>query len=121
MKLILAGVLLAVLAVLAVLVAPAGASTSGLSGRVSKSPARPVCRAELPCSAPARGMKLIFARAGFSRAAVTDSAGDYRIALSAGRYTVAIAGARFGYAPRTVIVIAGRVTVRNFSIDTGIR
>ncbi len=47
--------------------------------------------------------------------------GRYRVLLAPGRYVVRIPSARFGSDPRIATVIAGRMTVRNISIDTGIR
>jgi hypothetical protein len=112
----------AVLTVVFLALATAGsAATSGLRGVVMRGPTRPVCIAERPCSAPAVGVRLTFRHAGVARTVTTDAHGRYSIGLAPGTQSVAIAGAQFGYAPRTVLVPAGRVAVRNFSIDTGIR
>lgn len=93
----------------------------GLRGRVTRSPVTPVCQVGGPCSAPAKHLKLTFTRRGFARSATTGDEGRYRVMLPAGTYAVKIATARFGYSPRTAIVRAGRVAVRNFTVDTGIR
>ena len=102
-------------------VGQATATSGGLRGLVTRGPITPVCREGVPCSAPAKNVRLTFARGPVSRSVTTGVDGRYRIALAAGAYTVKIAGARFGYAPRSVVVPAGRVVVRNIAIDTGIR
>ncbi len=118
--------LFALAALLVSLLVPAVASSSvrgasGLRGVVMRGPIQPVCSAEQPCDAPAPHVKLTFRHGGVSRTATTDAHGHYALALPAGSYSVVIAPGRFGYAPKTVAVPAGRVAVRNFSIDTGIR
>jgi cobalamin biosynthesis protein CbiG len=101
----------------------AATTSSGLRGVVMRGPTRPVCMAGVPCSAPAKKAKIVFTRNGVSRVAVTDSVGRYRVLLAPGRYTVKFGSiaARFGSKPLTAVVLAGRITVRNFTIDTGIR
>ena len=81
----------------------------------------PVCQAGVPCSAPAKHLTLTFTRGALSRSATTGDDGRYRVALPAGTYAAKIPSAHFGYTPHTATVLAGRVAVRNFSIDTGIR
>lgn len=103
------------------LVAPAGAGTSGVRGVVTRGPTQPVCMAEQPCSKPAANVTLTFTRGGVAHRVVSTTTGTYRIALRPGTYRLTIAGARFGYMPHTVVVPAGRLVVRNVSIDTGIR
>lgn len=116
------GGLAAAVALFVVCFAPSSiATTSGLRGLVTRSPAMPVCQAGIPCSAPAKHLTLTFTRGALARSVTTGDDGRYRIALPAGMYTVKIATARFGYSPRTAAVPAGRVAVRNFQIDTGIR
>jgi hypothetical protein len=117
--------LLAVL-VAALTLAPAAASTSatGLYGVVMRSPIRPVCVAELPCSAPVRGATLVFSRTGVGAArAVTGRTGAYRVALGAGVYSVRVEmrGLPRRVAPTRVTVRRGAFARVNFSIDTGIR
>ena len=99
----------------------AGASTSGLRGLVVKGPITPVCREGIPCTAPAKHTTLTFVRQGESHSVTTGSNGRYAIQLDPGTWTVRIANARFGYRPRTAVVVAGLMRVQNFSIDTGIR
>jgi hypothetical protein len=112
---------------IAISLATASAATattrSGLRGVVRRAPISPVCIAEKPCSAPVKHAKLTFARGTVSRSLVTDADGRYRVLLAPGRYTVRIGAtvARFGSKPQTAVVTAGRITVRNFTIDTGIR
>ena len=104
-----------------VLASVGSAATSGLRGVVPRGPTRPVCIEGQPCSAPAANLKLTFKGRLVARTTTTDGQGRYRITLAAGTYAVVIAGAHFGYQPRTVVVPAGRVGVRNIAIDTGIR
>jgi hypothetical protein len=112
---------------IAISLAAASAATattrSGLRGVVRRAPISPVCIAEKPCSAPVKHAKLTFTRGTVSRSVVTDADGRYRMLLAPGRYTVRIGAtvARFGSKPQTAVVTAGRITVRNFTIDTGIR
>jgi hypothetical protein len=112
---------------IAISLATASAATattrSGLRGVVRRAPISPVCIAEKPCSAPVKHAKLTFTRGTVSRSVVTDADGRYRMLLAPGRYTVRIGAtvARFGSKPQTAVVTAGRITVRNFTIDTGIR
>jgi hypothetical protein len=112
---------------IAISLATASAATattrSGLRGVVRRAPISPVCIAEKPCSAPVKHAKLTFTRGTVSRSLVTDADGRYRVLLAPGRYTVRIGAtvARFGSKPQTAVVTAGRITVRNFTIDTGIR
>jgi hypothetical protein len=97
---------------------------SGLRGVVvRRAPISPVCIAEKPCSAPVKHAKLTFTRGTVSRSLVTDADGRYRVLLAPGRYTVRIGAtvARLGSKPQAAVVTAGRISVRNFTIDTGIR
>jgi hypothetical protein len=108
-------------ALLLVLAASASAATSGLRGVVTKGPTKPVCVAELPCSAPAKNLTVTFMRGSSSRSVTTDAHGRYRIALAPGTWKIVIADARFGYRPHSTIVPTGMLVVRNIAIDTGIR
>jgi hypothetical protein len=115
--------LAAALAVSVVAAAPyAGAgTTSGLHGVVRRGPVTPVCLVGTPCDRPAAHVRLTFRRNGVAKAAVTDGAGRYRIVLAPGTYAVRISPAQFRFTPRTATVTRGRMAVRNFWIDTGIR
>lgn len=115
--------LLAAFALLAVTPSISGASVlkSGVQGSVSRGPTQPVCAAEMSCSAPVAGASLTFAHGSVTRHARTDAAGRYSIRLAPGRYVVRVSGAHFGYSPRAVTVRAGRMSVLNIQIDTGIR
>jgi hypothetical protein len=112
---------------IAISLATASAATattrSGLRGVVRRAPISPVCIAEKPCSAPVKHAKLTFTRGTVSRSVFTDADGRYRVLLAPGRYSVRIGAtvARFGSKPQTAVATAGRITVRNFTIDTGIR
>lgn len=91
-------------------------------GLVVRSPAQPVCVAGKPCSAPAAGAVLVFARHGDVVArAKADRRGRYRVALRAGRYSVSTRGVLARIRPTAVVVTAGTFTRRNFTIDPGIR
>ena len=105
-------------------VGAAAAAPSGIRGTVIKSPTKPVCEEGVPCSAPAAGVALAFFRGGTRVATATTSGfGTYRVVLRPGTYVVRSPRKLiFGtLAPRTVRVVAGRFTVANFEIDTGIR
>ena len=116
------------LALIAVsLAAVAGASAasppSGLYGTVRRGPITPVCRAGVPCDAPAANIILTFARTGLARTTRADQQGAYRIGLPPGIYSVRTNSKPFGQTPRpaTVHVRAGHTDKIVFTIDTGIR
>ena len=100
------------------------ATQSGIRGTVIKSPTKPVCEEDVPCSAPAAGVVLAFFRGGTRVATATTSGfGTYRVVLRPGTYVVRSPRRLiFGtLTPRTVRVVAGHFTIANFEIDTGIR
>jgi hypothetical protein len=103
--------------------ASAATPHSGLYGVVHKGPIMPVCRADVPCDAPAQ-VTLVFTRAGKVVArARSDAEGRYRVALPAGYYVVRT-NPRIGFGvirPLNVHVRKGHFDRLNFSIDTGIR
>jgi hypothetical protein len=105
--------------------AAAATTTSGLRGLVERSPIRPVCAADDPCSAPATDTLLTFVRGGYRSVTTrTSREGRYRVALAPGTWTVRTTAASkigSGIAPRSVRVYAGRFRVVDFVIDTGIR
>ena len=98
---------------------------SGLHGIVTRGPTTPVCRAGVPCSAPAVGAVLVFSRAGHMVLRVrTGAGGRYSVHLTPGYYTVQISPVpRIGFGTRPAHVhVARNVNARlDFSIDTGIR
>jgi hypothetical protein len=99
-----------------------GGTATGLHGYVKRGPTMPVCRIGVPCTAPARGLKLRFSRAGSVVAtATTNDKGWYRVVLRAGRYSVGINAKGDAYGPRTTTVQSGKMKRRDFLIDTGIR
>ena len=116
---------LAALAPMFTLAGPSGtAQTSGLHGIVMQGPTSPVCRADDPCEAPARGLVLQFRRDGKVAAEVkTTQAGKYFVKLAAGSYAVKAPGRRIGsgLTPRVVRVIRGQTARVDFSLDTGIQ
>ena len=86
----------------------------------------PVCRRGIPCSEPARGVRLVFTRAdGFSKSAIAARDGSYDMWLPNGTYTVSVspqAPIGRGIDPSTVRVTSpGRPRTVDFQIDTGIR
>jgi hypothetical protein len=103
---------------------PVNAKTAGIRGTVIRSPITPVCRQGVPCSAPAGGVVLVFARGGHEVARTTSLRnGSFTTVLSPGTYVVR--GARRssigGLRPRIVAVRAGAFTIVRLTIDTGIR
>jgi hypothetical protein len=88
------------------------------------SPAQPVCRVGVPCTAPAKNTWLTFSARG--RPVVrtrTDARGRYRVTLRPGTYAVG-AGSRAvgrGLEPRQAVVRAGRYRRADFILDIGIR
>jgi hypothetical protein len=122
-------VVISALSLALVVVAGAGAQTtalsSGLRGVVVRGPIAPVCVAEQPCTEPARNITLLFSRnSRVVGRAVTDTAGRYRVRLSAGVYAVrrpGSVGIGRGIEPNRARVYAGRFVRVDFSIDTGIR
>ncbi len=109
------------------LVAVAGASAasspSGLHGTVRRGLITPVCRAGIPCDAPAPYVTLTFSRKGLARKTRTDQRGTYRIGLPPGIYSVRTSSKPFGQTPHpaTVHVRANHNDKIVFTIDTGIR
>jgi hypothetical protein len=80
----------------------------------------PVCRAGTPCNGPARRVTLSFRHVFVVHKTTTDGSGNYSIALGSGTYLVT-ASKGMSIRPVSVSVLAGRIRVVNFSIDTGIR
>ena len=100
------------------------APVTGLRGTVVVDPSRPVCIEGQPCSKPAPGVVLRFSRNDrVVTRTRTRADGTYRVILSPGRYVVSLAAARgpTSIVPHTVRVAAGRMTLRDFTIDTGIQ
>jgi hypothetical protein len=116
---------LAVVAGLALGCGTAGGGTAtGLKGLVKRGPIMPVCRTNVPCDEPARGVKLVFSRSGKVVAtATTDSKGWYRVLLRPGRYSVRTnrRGPERVAHPSAATVPSDRVKRRDFFLDTGIR
>jgi hypothetical protein len=100
-------------------------AVGGLHGTVSRGPTAPVCRVNVPCSAPAVGAVLVFSRRGQVAARVRAGVGGrYSVQLEPGYYTVAIGAVSrvgFGLRPNRVHVAAGVDAKLDFSVDTGIR
>jgi len=104
--------------------AGAAATSSGLRGKVTLSPARPVCIEGQPCSKPAPGVLIVFRRGGRTVARVTTRKdATYRVTLAPGKYTVAAPQYRrgSGVTPRVVRVVKGCHRRVDLEIDTGIQ
>jgi hypothetical protein len=116
-------VALAALAALAIGCGSAGGGTAtGFRGYVKRGPTMPVCRVGVPCTAPAKGVKLRFSRAGkIVATATTNDRGWYRVVLRAGSYTVSTTAKAEAFGPRKATAQKGRMIRRDFLIDTGIR
>jgi hypothetical protein len=103
--------------------APAATLRSGLYGAVRKGPIMPVCRADVPCDAPAQ-VTLLFMRAGSIVArGRSDADGHYRVTIPPGYYVVRTQP-RIGFGlirPLNVHVRAAHFDRLDFLIDTGIR
>ena len=101
-----------------------GGTTTGLRGKVMRGPTQPVCRVNEPCEEPARGVRLVFSRAGKVVArATTNQKGWYRVTLRAGRYAVSTANPRVAknFSPKSATVPKSGVKRQDFDIDTGLR
>ena len=103
-------------------------STGGLAGVVTRGPTCPVQTKTTPCPPePASGTRvLVLTPTGEQIGApVTDNEGKYRVALPPGTYRIELgrlAGIEFTKdVPTTVIILEGRETRLDISIDTGIR
>ena len=101
-----------------------GNADSGLYGSVVVSPAQPVCRVGVPCTAPAKNTWLTFSARGRSVVrARTDARGRYRVTLRPGTYVVGV-GRRVigrGLEPMRAVVRTGRYRRVDFTLDIGIR
>jgi hypothetical protein len=119
------GAILVSLAVLLVVPAASSAvSASGLRGKVTLYPARPVCIEGESCSKPAPGALLVFKRDG--RVAAKVRSGRYAwygVRLTPGVYSVAAPEYRIGsgVTPTTVHVPKGRIARVDLEIDSGIQ
>jgi hypothetical protein len=105
-------------------------TTGTLSGDVTVGPICPVERVGIPCVVPSEAYTsrevIIFAKDGKTEIARKhfDSTGHYEFDLKAGSYVVNIPKQGIGGGkglPGKVVVVAGKITIFNFSIDTGIR
>ena len=102
-------------------VAILAALLSGLYGVVTRGPTTPVCRVDVPCTAPYGHSTLVFSRPSVTRQVITDGQGRYRIALAPGRWSLRVKDAHFGAKPTTVWVPTSRYAKLNVFVDTGIR
>lgn len=84
----------------------------------------PVCRAGVPCEAPAPGVTLVFSRSGDTMGTTkTRADGSYRILLPAAIYAVTTDQKHFGRTPfpHRIKIRLAHVDKLDFRIDTGIR
>jgi len=102
-------------------VAILAALLGGIYGVVTRGPITPVCRVDVPCTAPYGHATLVFSRPNLTRQVVTDVHGKYRIALAPGRWSLRVKDAHFGVKPTAVWVPTDRYAQRNVFVDTGIR
>jgi hypothetical protein len=118
-------VVLSTIALVVTAGAQAAPTRGTLSGLVMRGPVTPVCVAEQPCDEPAANVTLVFTRNGATAGrAATDRFGHYKVRLPAGWYAIrrAFAGSPDRrLRPNRTRVYAGRVTLVDLSIDTGIR
>ena len=114
-------VALIALVALTAAVPAAATQATGVRGLVTRGPIAPVCLEGVPCSGPAKHIKITFVRAGVAKTVLTGANGRYSILLAPGTYAVRFPSAKFGFRPRSATVVAGRMSTRDFSIDTGIR
>jgi hypothetical protein len=102
-------------------VAVLAALLSGLYGVVTRGPTTPVCRVDVPCTAPYGHSTLVFSRPGVTRQVTTDAQGTYRIGLAPGRWSLRVKDAHFGAKPAAAWVPTSRYAKLNVFVDTGIR
>jgi hypothetical protein len=96
---------------------------TGLYGKVTKGPLKPVCSDAEPCDGPAADMPLVFSRNGTVVARTrTGDDGRYRVALKPGRYAVRAGPTSFN-TPNPTGASVPRTGFRrvDFFVDTGIR
>ncbi|HET7856342.1 MAG TPA: hypothetical protein VFL41_07775 [Gaiellaceae bacterium] len=101
-----------------------GSTATGLQGRVMRGPIMPVCRVNVPCDAPAKGLTLRFSRNGrVVASATTNAKGWYRVVLRPGRYSVRTnrRGPEAMPTPAVATATSGRFRRVDFHVDTGIR
>lgn len=118
----------AVLAAAVVVTAAAARVHGGLAGTVVQGANRPSCTDAAPCTKPVAGVTLSFVRGGQVVAhTLSDSAGDYTVALGPGTYAVraSVGGAVRRVVPATVRIADAAVLHRRFllvpavQIETG--
>jgi hypothetical protein len=104
--------------------ASAAQTRTGLYGKVTKGPLRPVCREDQPCEGPAPNTVLVFSRNGDDVARTTTrSDGSYRIRLRPGRHAVRVGGRALVRKPipSSVRVPQNGFKRVDFFVDTGIQ
>src|SRR4029453_4151120 len=104
--------------------AAGGAVRSGLKGVVLIDPAFPVCRVGVPCTKPARYVRVTFSRQGRgARRPRPGADGSSRIPPKPGTYVVAAPKQRVGSQldPHRVAVCTGRYRRVVFKLDIGIQ
>lgn len=84
-------------------------------GSVVRGPTKPVCEMATPCTEPAAGIVLVFARGGTAVRVRTDAHGRYAVRLRRGTYVV-----RFPRIQPATLVVRRAARV-DLVVDTGIR
>jgi len=117
--------LVAALALAVSSAAASGASgTSGLRGQVLIDPGYPICHVGVPCTRPAKHVRLTFRRRGRVVARTrTNDKGKYRISLAPHTYRVSCStrtGETGHLRPQRVTVQRGRYRKVTFKLDLGI-
>ena len=118
--------LLLPLALSVLLAGPAPAANQGaIDITATLGPITHVCAAEIPCTGPAAGVRIVVVRHGLTVArAVTNQRGRVRVAVVPGRYFVTAsygAPSRLPAESVSVRVASGRISRVRFAFDTGIR
>ena len=106
-------------------------SDGTVEGVVSVGPSQPVCRAGESCDVNMSGYSLVFTPdctglcSALSRAVPLESDGHFSVTLPVRKYVVSMDSCEWigcsAALPRTVSLSAGKTTLLNISIDTGIR
>jgi hypothetical protein len=98
--------------------------TTGLTGVVTRGPVTPVCRVDLPCSAPFVGTFSVLQGTKVIGTFQSDSEGRFTVMLYPGTYSVVLTDATL-LGPfrqsKTVTVVSPGLTTVNLEFDTGIR
>jgi len=105
--------------------APMTVPTTGLTGTVIRGPITPVCRVDLPCSAPFSAHFTVMSGSSTVASFLSDSSGVFTVMLAPGSYTIVPAADApvMSATSQAKSVIVGPVglTKVQLEFDTGIR